>query len=73
LLVLNADRHPEGKWRGSVPRREILGGSFSASDGGRQVMPGRLESADTESGEHPVPAPRHPAEHREHADSSEQR
>ncbi len=75
LLVLNADKHPEGNWRGSVPRRDVTGGSFAASEGGRQVMPDPREAPTAQApsaqapGTHPdspaVPTQRQPAERRQ--------
>ena len=38
-LVFSANRHPAGRMQDSRPRREVMGGSFTASEGGRQVMP----------------------------------
>ncbi|MDA8318206.1 MAG: hypothetical protein M0030_00110 [Actinomycetota bacterium] len=38
-LVFYADSHPHGKAGESSPHREIMGGSFEAREGGRQVMP----------------------------------
>lgn len=38
-LVFYADSHPHGKAGESLPHREIMGGSFDAFEGGRQVMP----------------------------------
>ncbi|HVB45144.1 MAG TPA: hypothetical protein VNF47_20910 [Streptosporangiaceae bacterium] len=38
-LVFRANRHPHGMGQGTSPRREVLGGSFEAREGGRQVMP----------------------------------
>jgi hypothetical protein len=39
LLVFRADRHPGGTPHESMPRREVIGGEFQASEGGRQLMP----------------------------------
>ena len=39
LLVFNADRHPRGRPHDSSPHRDVMGGSFSAREGGRQLMP----------------------------------
>ncbi len=38
-LVFYADRHPVGKVREPPRRGEVMGGSFTATEGGRQVMP----------------------------------
>lgn len=38
-LVFWANRHPAGKAQASWPRREVMGGAFKASEGGRQVTP----------------------------------
>ena len=38
-LVFYADSHPHGEAGESSPHREIMGGSFEARQGGRQVMP----------------------------------
>jgi hypothetical protein len=38
-LVFWADRHPAGRTQASRPQREVMGGSFTATEGGRQVMP----------------------------------
>jgi hypothetical protein len=52
LLVFLADRHPFGRARGHPPTRgDVTGGSFSAAQGGRQVMPDPTK-------EPVVPAPR---------------
>lgn len=58
LLVFNADRHPRGRPHESLPHRDVIGGEFSAREGGRQLMPHPNEP-DPE-----VPGPRQPAEHR---------
>jgi len=39
LLLFNADRHPAHKPQESLPHREVIGGEFEASEGGRQLMP----------------------------------
>jgi cell division septation protein DedD len=76
-LVFFAGRHPGGQAQESWPRRDVMGGSFTASEGGRQVMPDPVGSAEAESepGERPAeqvpaapspaaraPAPREPVE-----------
>jgi hypothetical protein len=38
-LVFYANRHPGGKAQESWPHRDVMGGSFEARQGGRQVMP----------------------------------
>jgi hypothetical protein len=38
-LVFNASRHPGGKAQESWPHRDVMGGHFSAREGGRQVTP----------------------------------
>ncbi|MHB1595076.1 MAG: hypothetical protein ACYCO9_10755 [Streptosporangiaceae bacterium] len=38
-LVFYADSHPHGEAGESSPHREVMGGSFEAREGGRQVMP----------------------------------
>lgn len=38
-LVFWANRHPAGKLQDSSPRRDVMGGAFSARQGGRQVVP----------------------------------
>lgn len=38
-LVFWANRHPGGKAQESWPHRDVMGGSFSAMQGGRQVTP----------------------------------
>lgn len=38
-LVFRADRHPHGFQQDTTERREVIGGSFVARDGGRQVVP----------------------------------
>jgi hypothetical protein len=38
-LVFNADRHPGGNSKQATPRGDVMGGSFTASQGGRQVTP----------------------------------
>src|SRR5215469_10469886 len=38
-LVFLASRHPGGKAQESWPHREVIGGAFSAREGGRQVTP----------------------------------
>ena len=62
-LVFLAGRHPGGKAQEQWPRRNVMGGSFTASQGGRQVMP------DPREPEVPMaarpPAPREPAEAQE--------
>jgi hypothetical protein len=65
-LVFFAGRHPGGKAQESWPRRDVMGGSFTASEGGRQVMPDPVGSAEAEPepGERPaeqVPAAQAPA------------
>lgn len=45
-LVFHADSHPVGKPHESLPHREVIGGSFDARDGGRQVMPDPREDAE---------------------------
>src|ERR1700722_15443744 len=62
-LVFWADRHPVGRTPDSRPRREVMGGSFTASEGGRQVMPhpdvppqaDRGEAGDAEPWRTPAP------------------
>jgi hypothetical protein len=68
-LVFYANRHPGGKAQESWPHRDVIGGSFAAREGGRQVMPDPLEPPAPEpepepAAEAPVrpPAPREPAE-----------
>jgi hypothetical protein len=38
-LVFMAGRHPGGKAQESWPHRDVMGGAFSAREGGRQVTP----------------------------------
>src|SRR5215472_7606030 len=38
-LVLYGDHHGTWKHRGQPPRSGVAGGSFDATDGGRQLMP----------------------------------
>jgi hypothetical protein len=38
-LVFMANRHPGGKAQESWPHRDVMGGAFSAAQGGRQVTP----------------------------------
>jgi hypothetical protein len=38
-LVLYGDRHGTWKHKGQPPRSGVAGGSFYATDGGRQLMP----------------------------------
>lgn len=38
-LVFWANRHPGGKAQESWPHRDVMGGAFSARQGGRQVTP----------------------------------
>lgn len=38
-LVFWANRHPGGQVQEPWPRRDVIGGSFSARQGGRQVTP----------------------------------
>jgi len=38
-LVFMASRHPGGKAQESWPHRDVMGGAFSAREGGRQVTP----------------------------------
>ena len=38
-LVFRADRQQSGRPQESLPKREVIGGSFAARQGGRQVMP----------------------------------
>ena len=38
-LVFMASRHPGGKAQESWPHRDVMGGAFSAMQGGRQVVP----------------------------------
>ena len=64
-LVFWASRHPAGKLQDSWPHRDVMGGAFSAREGGRQVTPDpRLppESETQVEAEHAVaagpPAPR---------------
>jgi len=68
-LVFYAGRHPGGKAQESWPHREVMGGSFSANEGGRQVMPDPVRppepEPEPEQGPEPAlrtPAPREPAE-----------
>ena len=38
-LVFWANRHPGGQIQEPWPRRDVIGGAFSAREGGRQVTP----------------------------------
>jgi hypothetical protein len=38
-LVFNADRHPHGYFKVPQRRGDVMGGSFTAAQGGRQVTP----------------------------------
>jgi hypothetical protein len=58
-LVFYANRHPGGKAQESWPHRDVMGGSFEARQGGRQVMPDPTSPAEPEP-EASVPAPRTP-------------
>jgi hypothetical protein len=65
-LVFWADRHPAGRTQDSRPRREVIGGSFTASEGGRQAMPHpNIPPQTTQEGTptepRRAPAPREPA------------
>jgi hypothetical protein len=60
-LVFFAGRHPGGQAQESWPRRDVMGGSFTASEGGRQVMPDPAGSAEAER-EPGVPPSEEPAE-----------
>jgi hypothetical protein len=60
-LVFNAGRHPGGKAQESWPRREVMGGSFTAMEGGRQVMPDPRESPEPDETTVPQPAVPQPA------------
>jgi hypothetical protein len=48
-LVFNAGRHPSGRRQESWPHREVMGGSFTAFEGGRQVMPEPAKSPEPEA------------------------
>ena len=39
VLVFRADKPRPGPPQDSTPRREVIGGAFTARQGGRQVMP----------------------------------
>ena len=59
-LVFMASRHPGGKAQESWPRREVMGGSFAAREGGRQVSPDPRVPPESEAeveaeAERPVP------------------
>jgi hypothetical protein len=43
-LVFRADRQQSGQPQESLPKREVIGGTFAARKGGRQVMPDPEES-----------------------------
>ena len=60
LLVFNASRHPGGKRQESWPHRDVIGGSFSAREGGRQVMPDPVRPPETEAEAPMPPRPRAP-------------
>jgi hypothetical protein len=47
-LVFWANRHPAGKLQDSWPHREVMGGAFSAREGGRQVTPDPREPPESE-------------------------
>src|SRR5258708_30362619 len=62
-LVFRANRHPGGKAQESWPHRDVMGGAFSAMQGGRQVTPDPRVSPQTETerrveGGRPASAPR---------------
>jgi len=61
-LVFNADRHPHGYFKLPKRRGDVMGGSFTASQGGRQVTPHPGETAEPVPGDaqEPLvpPAPR---------------
>src|SRR5258708_38008560 len=48
-LVFRANRHPGGKAQESWPHRDVMGGAFSAMQGGRQVTPDPRVSPQTET------------------------
>ncbi len=64
LLLFNADRHPARKPQESLPHREVIGGEFEASEGGRQLMPipGQPTSTPAEAGRGGPGEPGHAAQ-----------
>jgi hypothetical protein len=77
-LVFNADRHPHGYSRLPKTRGDVVGGSFTATQGGRQVTPIPGETEDPMPGDAQAPfvppAPRQSPEllERERATTGEQ-
>ncbi len=64
-LVFWADRHPHGYQQDTTTSREVMGGSFVARDGGRQVVPDPrepLQRQDAQDAENPVPSQRQSAD-----------
>ncbi len=61
-LVFYADSHPNKSAHPSAPHRSVMGGSFEANQGGRQVMPDPgedlLPERETEARREIVPAQR---------------
>jgi hypothetical protein len=48
-LVFWAGRHPGGQAQESWPHRDVMGGAFSAKEGGRQVAPDPRVSPESEA------------------------
>lgn len=48
-LVFMASKHPGGKAQESWPHRDVMGGAFSAREGGRQVTPDPRLPPETEA------------------------
>ncbi|HWF81777.1 MAG TPA: hypothetical protein VN695_14445 [Streptosporangiaceae bacterium] len=70
-LVLWANKHPGGKVQESWPHRDVIGGAFSAREGGRQVTPDprvppesqmRVEAEQKEAEQKTAPRPPAPRE-----------
>ncbi len=57
-LVFRADRMSSGRPQENSPHREVVGGTFEARRGGRQLMPDPTEPVEHEPGPGGVPGPR---------------
>jgi len=70
-LVFQADKHQSGQSQKRVPNRGVIGGSFAARKGGRQVMPDPEEPIAGDDRAEPEVAPSIPGQAAGAADAAD--